>query len=40
VASRRFPTARANTTCRSPMHESIRLRIKHFLEGRSTPAIA
>jgi ADP-ribose pyrophosphatase YjhB (NUDIX family) len=23
-----------------PMHESIRLRIKHFLEGRSTPAIA
>jgi hypothetical protein len=23
-----------------PMHESIRLRIKHFLEGRSAPAIA
>jgi HEAT repeat protein len=23
-----------------PMHESIRLRIKHFLEGRPTPAIA
>ena len=23
-----------------PMHESIRLRIKHFLEHRSTPAIA
>jgi ADP-ribose pyrophosphatase YjhB (NUDIX family) len=23
-----------------PMHESITLRIKHFMEGRSTPAIA
>jgi hypothetical protein len=23
-----------------PMHESIRLRIKHFLEHRATPAIA
>jgi hypothetical protein len=23
-----------------PMHESTRLRIKHFLEGRATPAIA
>jgi hypothetical protein len=23
-----------------PMHESIRLRIKHFLEDRPTPAIA